>query len=189
MADLNPVEITGFLFGIAGVWLTIKKNVWCFPIGIVNVVITAWLVYQQQLFADVLQQVVYFLLLAYGWIHWTRKSTAEERISYTEKNQRIILLFIFVFGSFLMGYLLKTYTQASYPFMDSTGTVICFIAQWMIAFKKLENWYLWIVANIMYVVIYYLKDLPFYSILSFIYLIMAVAGLLEWKKIMRLQNT
>jgi nicotinamide mononucleotide transporter len=187
--QLTKAEIIGFLFGIAGVWLTIRKSIWCFPAGIVNVVITAWLVLGQQLYADVLQQAVYLILLIYGWIAWiSGRQEQSKEITLCNPKLRLYLLVCGTGASFLMGYLLKNKTDAAYPYLDSTGTIISFVAQWMIAVKKLENWYLWIVANVMYIGIYYLKDMPLYSALSGVYLVMAVIGLIEWKKIILQQK-
>lgn len=183
MTGMKALEITGFLFGIAGVYLTIARHIYCFPVGLVNVSITAWLVFHQQLYADVLQQLVYFILLIYGWVQWAKdKSTAAHTVSVSSPKNMIYLGILILLSSAALGYLLKAFTNASYPYMDSTGTVICFAAQWLIAGKKIENWYLWVVANLMYIVLYLLKDLPWYSLLSAVYLVMAVVGWREWKK-------
>ncbi len=180
---MKTLEITGFLFGIAGVFLTIRRQIFCFPVGLVNVSITAWLVFHQQLYADVLQQLVYFILLVYGWVQWAKgNSTADHTVTASSPITLIYLGILIMFSSAALGYLLRTYSNASYPYLDSTGTIICFTAQWLIAGKKIENWYLWVVANLMYIILYLLKDLPWYSLLSAVYLVMAVFGWREWKK-------
>lgn len=69
---MSALEIIGFLFGVAGVWLTIKENPWCFPVGLVNVIVSSFLFFDQKLYADVLQQIVYVVLLSYGWYEWTK---------------------------------------------------------------------------------------------------------------------
>lgn len=183
------LEIIGFISGIAGVWLTVRKNIWCFPVGIINVLITAYLVFNKTLFADTLQQIVYFILLVIGWVKWNHQSTNHTvKISRLETKYYLPLFVIFIAGSFTMSYLFKNFSNASFPFLDSVATVICFIAQWLIAKRKIENWLLWIIANPIYIVIYWLKDLPFYSILSAIYFIMAVSGWFRWKKYFVLQS-
>jgi nicotinamide mononucleotide transporter len=180
---LNYLELAGALFGIAGVWLTVKENKWCFFIGIINVLITAYLVYNLKLYADALQQVVYFVLLILGWINWNKNnSELPLKISYLKSKVRLQFILLFLFGSALLFLLLKNYTDAALPFWDSTGTVMCFIAQYLVAKKKIENWYLWLIANVMYIAIYYVKGMEYYSILSAIYFIQAVAGLLLWRK-------
>lgn len=187
---MQALEIIGFIFGIAGVWLTIKKNIWCFPIGLINVSIIGWLVFKVNLFADVLQQLMYFVLLVYGWTVWFKKSAKEKTIiSKCTLPQMGYLFLLFILASAGLGYILKNYTQAAFPYADSIGTIICFLAQGLVAVKKIENWYLWVMANLMYIVIYFLKDMPLYSILSGVYLIMAFIGLMEWRKDFKKQIT
>ena len=66
------LEIAAMLTGIAGVWLTARQNILCFPIGIINVVLYAWLFFSPgiQLYADALLQCIYVFLLIYGWMQW-----------------------------------------------------------------------------------------------------------------------
>lgn len=185
MTFFRWLELIGFVFGIAGVWLTIRKNIWCFPVGIVNVLITAFLVFDKKLFADTLQQLVYFILLVAGWVLWIKRKRIQQdiKIENTSIKEYLILIPVYLSGSFLMGWVLKNYSTASLPFADSFATVLCFMAQWMIAKRKIENWILWMVANPAYIIIYLIKDMPMYALLSAVYLAMAFMGYREWKKI------
>jgi nicotinamide mononucleotide transporter len=182
---MSPVEIIGFVFGVAGVWLTIKENVWCFPVGLINVILSLVLFYQQKLYSDAIQQFVYIILLSYGWYKWNSgKDESEElKISFSSKKLLFVLFLLCVFFSISAGALFKNYTDASLPYWDATATALSFTAQWMIAKKKVENWILWIVVNIMYIGIYIYKDLFLYAFLFFIYLILAIVGWNEWRKI------
>lgn len=190
MTFFRWLELIGFVFGIAGVWLTIRKNIWCFPVGIVNVLITAFLVFDKKLFADTLQQLVYFILLVAGWVLWIKRKRIQQdiKIENTSIKEYLILIPVYLSGSFLMGWVLKNYSTASLPFADSFATVLCFMAQWMIAKRKIENWILWMVANLAYIIIYLIKDMPMYALLSAVYLAMAFMGYREWKKIRNAQH-
>ncbi len=180
---MNEIELIGALFGIAGVWLTVKEKIGCFPLGIINVLITAYLVFSQKLYADTLQQVVYFILLMVGWVNWYKAGrTNTTAVTTMATSQRIGFLVIFISATSIMYLLLKFYTDAALPFWDSTGTVICFIAQYLVAKKKIENWLLWMIANTMYVGIFYVKGMEYYSILSIVYFVQAVFGWYDWRK-------
>jgi len=48
--------------------------------------------------------------------------------------------------------------------------------------KKVESWYWWIATNIASIPLYFVKHYVFTSVYYFILLIMAVYGLLEWRK-------
>jgi nicotinamide mononucleotide transporter len=85
--QIDPFELFGTIFGIIAVWLTIKENKFCFPVGIVNVSLYAWLFMQAKLYADSILQLIYIVLLVFGWIMWSKKNSRKElvvtfRISY-----------------------------------------------------------------------------------------------------------
>ncbi len=185
LCKMNTLEITGFLFGIAGVVLTLKENVWCFPVGLINVIVSLILFYNQKLYADSLQQLVYIALLTYGWFQWLH-GVNNNAIKISDSSKRLIVqcLIIWLSGTAILGFLLHQYTDASTPWPDSAATVLSFIAQWMVARKKVENWLLWMVVNAAYISIYIYKNLPLYAVLFAVYLILAIAGYRSWKKVM-----
>lgn len=177
------LEITGFISGVLGVYLTLKQKTACFPVGLLNVGISLVLFYRENLFADALQQVVYILLLLYGWYAWLHPGK-HPVLPVTQLRSREALLVLFsIFGCALtLGYVLATYTHAELPWTDAAASSIAFAAQYLVARKKLENWHLWILVNIAYIAIYLYKELPLYTLLSILYLALAIAGLIDWKK-------
>lgn len=188
---MDYLELAGFISGIGGVWLTARHNVWCFPVGLINVLISIWLFYCQNLYADVLQQAVYIVLLIYGWFKWFNNTSSFESTGISRLSTKgiISLSIIMTFFALLLGALLGNYTQASYPRLDSLATSMAFTAQFLVARKKIENWLLWIPVNLIYISIYFLKDLPLYAILSAVYLLLAIIGYSKWLKTMKLQNS
>jgi len=196
--EASLIEIVGFMAGVAGVWLTMKESVWNFPVGLVNVIASLVLFYNTQLYSDTIQQAVYIVLLCYGWYKWSGKdgrwkmevgsrewevgSGVKLHITTSSAQLLTILFVIFVLCSAAAGFLFWKYTNASYPYWDAAGTTLSLIAQWMIAKKKIENWLLWIVVNILYVGIYYFKHLHLYMVLYALFLGMAVAGYYQWRK-------
>lgn len=181
---MSSTEIIGFVFGIAGIWLTIKENVWCFPVGLVSVVASLVLFFQQKLYSDVIQQFVYIILLSYGWYKWIKGEANDKNLGVSSSSIKLLLtLFLFcILFSVIAGTVFKNYTDASLPYWDATATALSFVAQWMIAKKKIENWMIWIIVNVMYIGIYLYKDLFLYTALYSVYLLLAVKGWMEWKK-------
>jgi nicotinamide mononucleotide transporter len=179
---MDALEIVGFISGFAGVLLTVKKNKWCFPIGIINVILSCFLFYKSRLYADSLQQLIYIPLLIVGWLNWNKNLNQEFNAERLQKNEGIIYLSLFIFIGVLLGYILKTYSNASFPWLDSMATSASFLAQYLIAKKKIENWIIWIIVNIVYIVIYIQKDLELYAILYGIYLLLAIQGFYQWRK-------
>jgi nicotinamide mononucleotide transporter len=190
MAAWNLLEGIGLLSGIAGVWLTARHTVWCYPVGILNVCISAWIFMHQNLYADALQQVMYFILLIYGWLSWSGivKVVHREHITISTRTEQINLVLATLVGGGILGFALKQFTQAAYPWTDSLATAAAFSAQYLVARRKLSNWLWWIPVNLTYLVIYWQKGLILYAALSFIYLALAIHGYKTWKHQMKFQQ-
>jgi len=182
----SPLETAGALITVFAIWLTVKESWWCFPIGIVSSLIYAWLFFDPSVrfYSDAFLQLIYVLLLIYGWIHWTsgKKKSEALQVTLLSGPERIFLAVATLTVALVLGYLLKTHTPASLPYMDALTTCMSLAAQWLVARKKLENWMIWIVANILYVYMYVHKELMLTAVLYFVLLILAVAGRKEWKK-------
>ena len=179
---LKYLEIAGFITGIAGVWLTLRQNMWCFPVGLINVTISFFLFIRENLYADAIQQLFYVVLLSYGWYVWFRPTGAPPLPVTRLQRKYLPHLFVAIFVcTSTLGGILYSFTNASLPFIDASATSTAFAAQYLVAKKKLENWILWIVVNVAYTGIYYYKELPLYVILSIIYLALAVGGYRAWK--------
>ena len=127
----------------------------------------------------------------YGWYSWGRpKDILADKLKITKTNLSswIALLLIAVAYILITGYLFNRYTDASLPFADATTTGLSLIAMWMTARKKLENWILWFIVDILATIIYAIKGLDFYALLYFIYIGLAIAGYLNWRKLYQLQK-
>ena len=113
------LEVIAMLTGIVGVWLTMKENIWCFPIGIINVSLYAWLFLTPgvRLYADALLQGIYILLLFYGWMNWAdRNKNKDSRHTYIiEQKTTFRLLITVLISTVLLAIFLQTFTNASYP--------------------------------------------------------------------------
>ncbi len=183
--ETSALEIIGFITGVLGVWLTIRRKILCFPIGIINVLIYAYLFQSEnvRLYADALLQIIYLILLIYGWMVWNRSKNEKEEIRTVFILLAKKLVIIGVLSTIALGVFLSHYTNASLPYLDAILTIISLIAQWMIAKKMIENWLLWIVVNTIYIPLYVYKGLAFTSILYLLFLILAINGWYNWRKV------
>jgi nicotinamide mononucleotide transporter len=176
------LEWIGAISGLIGVWLTMRKNIWCFPIGLVSVSISGYLFYHANLFADTLQQLVFAILIVYGWISWQNAPNIQSTpVSALSNNSRIGYGLLSLLTGVFLGALLQQFTSAHFPYIDAVLTSFCFVGQYLIAKRKIENWHIWIFTNAGYVVLYVVKDLNVYAALYSVYLAMAVWGLKQWQ--------
>jgi len=185
---LDITEVLGFVTGAWGVWLTVKRNIWNWPIGILNNGFFLLLFVRAHLFADSSLQVVYLVLEVLGWYWWLRGGTdrTELPISRTGPRTALALAAIGVVATGVMTVGLARVDDDA-PFWDALTTVLSLIAQYMLTRKLLENWTVWIAADIVYVGLYGAKGLPLTAVLYALFLAMCVAGLLQWRAALRAQ--
>lgn len=184
MTPVDPLELLGVLTGVVAVWLTVRQNVWCWPVGLVNVALFAVVFARARLYADAGLQGVYFALCLYGWWAWLHGGRDRGPLAVTRspRRERLALAVLAVAGAALLGTLLHRGTDASFPYLDSALTAGSLAAQWLQARKRLENWLVWIAVDVVYVGMYVAKELHLTALLYAGFTALAVAGLREWRR-------
>lgn len=192
LLDTSWLEIIAVIFGLLSVWYAKKANILVYPTGIVSVVIYVYICLNAQLYADMGINVFYFFMSVYGWIMWTRKvdESKQRPITFSNKNDYLISGGMFVFSLVLIFLLLKylkagddVYWSNNVPFIDIFTTSVFIVGMWQMAMKKVENWIFWIIGDVISVPLYFYKGLVFTSLQFFVFLIIAVLGYIEWKKL------
>lgn len=186
---LGMTEVLGFITGALCVWLTVKQNIWNWPIGIANSAFFVVLFWNAKLFADMGLQFVYIALGFYGWYWWLHggKNKGTLHVSSVTKNHVIVLGLITVVATYGMTLFLRS-VHDSAPFLDALTTLLSLVAQYMLTKKLLQNWYVWITADVIYIGLYAFRELYLTSALYAIFMIMCIAGLKQWSKSLRIQN-
>jgi len=183
----NWLEVLGIITSLICVWLNTRQNVWGWFWAIVSSGIYAIIFWQSNLKSDAELQIVFILLSLYGVYEW-KFSTSEKSMLPVTKIPLLLaiicLIFLVVFAA-ISGYIHSQYLGASLPYLDAGLTAISLIATWMTARKYLENWILWIGANIFYVGMYIYKELNGTSILYILLIVLAVKGFMDWRKSIR----
>ena len=180
------LEITAVLFGFASVWYSKQNNILVFPTGLISTSIFVYLLFKWQLLGDMMINGYYFVMSLYGWYIWTRKVDTENvtPISRVTKSEQIIGVIIF---TLTLVFVYKVYQFFDMwtnwvAYVDTLTTALFFVGMWLMAKRKIENWYFWIVADIISVPLYLYKGLTFTSIQYFGFTILAIFGFLAWKK-------
>ena len=130
-----------------------------------------------------LLQIFFAIMQAYGWYYWTKGKSGTEKIqvSYLTKKEIIFWCICLLLFSLFLGVIMKKFTNADLPYLDATTTAMSVIAQWLMTKKKIENWILWIIADVVYVFMYFYKQLYPTALLYLIFLALAAIGYTEWK--------
>jgi nicotinamide mononucleotide transporter len=179
---LSEVEVWGFITGGWCVWLTVQESIWTWPIGLANNVFFFALFLQARLFADMALQIVYIVLGVLGWYWWLFGGRERSTLSIASASGTMaasvgVLVIVSTFALTL--YL--TRIRDSAPFPDALTTALSLGAQFLLSKKLLENWYLWITADVIYVWLYAYKGLFLTSALYALFLGMCFAGFFKWR--------
>lgn len=187
---ISYVELIGTLFGLVSVYLASKTNIYTWPTGIINVLFLFILFFQVQLYADMFLQVYFFVVTLYGWYNWREKKN-NNGISSIDFKTKIWLTVIIGAGTLVAGYIFSNIhlylpqyfkIQAAYPYADSFVMVLSIIATVLLAQKKVEAWYLWIIIDVVCVYLFFQKETIFLGLEYLVFLGLATYGLLNWKK-------
>ena len=181
------LELIAVFFGLLSVWFSKNNNVLVYPTGIINTSIFVYLLVKWELLGDMIINIYYFLMSIYGWYYWTRKSNNQEYTPITKINEldiKIILIIIIsstLFVSYLYSFFDKWSGLVSY--IDILTTAIFFAGMWLMARRKIESWFFWILGDVISVPLYFVKGLAFSSFQYLIFTLIAVAGYYKWKSI------
>ncbi|WP_055434725.1 nicotinamide riboside transporter PnuC [Lacinutrix algicola] len=180
------LEIIVFVFGIASVIYAKRENILVYPTGLVATVITVYLLYKAEYFGDMMMNFYYSVMSLYGWWNWARKKENEyilplSRTNIQEKLIGIALFFITMFVTYLV-YSVYNYKLEIPNYIDIFTSGIFFTAMWYMATKKLANWTLWIIADLITIPLYAYRGLGILSLQYLIFTILAIQGYKQWKK-------
>jgi len=183
------IEIFGVITGILYVILEVKQNRMLWPLGILTSAAYVYIFFTGKFYADMGLQGYYVLISIYGWYYWSKGGSKRENgeLPVVRINLRQLLLLFMVFVASWGGiyFVLSRYTDSTVPVGDSFTTAMAIVATWMLTRKIIEQWFLWIVANIVSVGLYLYKGLYPTVILYVVYTGMAVYGYMEWKRSMK----
>lgn len=180
------LEGIAFIFGIVSVWFAKQENIWVYPTGIICTVITVYLLFINSYIGDMMMNLYYSIMSVYGWWNWSRKkgNLYVLPISRTNQKEKQVGVFLFVFTMLVTYGVYRgfNYTLEIPNYIDIVTSGIFFTAMWYMANKKIENWALWIVGDLITIPLYAYRGLGMLSLQYLIFTILAIYGYLEWKK-------
>lgn len=183
---ISLIESFGFVTGAVCVLLVVEQNIWNFPIGIANNVFFIILFIEARLYGDMALQFVYVVLGFMGWYQWLYggESRTALHVSHMPVNTGAVLAVLGAAGTAGLTVLLAHYNDSA-PFLDALTTVLSLVAQYLLNGKRIENWYVWITADVIYIYLYAQKELYLTAALYALFIVMCLAGLAEWKRTLR----
>jgi nicotinamide mononucleotide transporter len=180
---MSCLSVIALLTGVLGVWLTIKQNIWCWPLALISVIASFVEFYKQRLFGDMALQVFYFFAGVYGWYFW--KINQKNSFEITKiKNKQIPFFILITVLQAVVYYYLLIYFKSDKVLFDAILTACSLTATYMMTKKWVENWLLWVFIDTAYVVLYFSKLMWAFALLYGIFALVAYYGWKKWKTIL-----
>jgi nicotinamide mononucleotide transporter len=179
---VSSIEIVAAILGVVNIILLVRRSIWNYPFGIVMVTLYGVVFFQARLFSDALLQVFFFVVQIYGWWVWyhARDHAGLVKVELMSARSRVICAAVIVVATVAEGWYLANYTTDSAPWMDANTTAMSVVAQYLLSIRKIENWVLWIVTDVVQIGLYYWKGLYPTTGLYILFLILSCVGLYEW---------
>lgn len=183
------LEFTAFIFGILSVWYAKKENSLVFPTGIIATIISVYIMFKAQYLADMSINIYYTIMSIYGWYKWTKWTNTKKDdlpITRTSLKEKKIGFMLFLGTGILCWsiYTLFGVEVKQNNWIDIFTTSVFFTAMWYMALKKIENWTLWIIGDLLVIPIFWFRELYIFAFQYIIFTILAILAYLEWKKIL-----
>jgi nicotinamide mononucleotide transporter len=182
------LEFIAVLAGIGSVWYSKKENILVYPVGLVNTIIYIYISLKGHLFGEASVNLYYTIMSMYGWYLWTR--TKEDHhtpvLQITNSNTKEWVGQVGFFTAFYLviyfplSYLKTAFAPEAIPWADSLASASAYTGMWLMAKKKVESWFWWIVTNTASIPLYFVKGYAFTSVQYIVLLVLAVFGWISW---------
>lgn len=179
---MSPLEIIGTLFGFANIILLIRRSVWNFPAAMVMVSCIGVVLFGVKLYAEAGLQAFFFIVNLYGWYLWRRAGGMEHAVAvrWLDWRGRVGWALATAVLSLGLGWTLARLTDAALPMIDSAVAGMSIAAQFLLSFRRIENWVLWIVVDVVSIGLYLDRGLGLLAMLYVAFLLLSVIGLRQW---------
>ncbi len=179
---MSLTELLGFLTGVVNVWLLARQILWNWPVGMANNLLYFAVFLHSGLYGDAGLQLIYAGLGVYGWWHWSHPAPGRTTLSVARMSPMtwIWLIPATALATFVLAMFLVRFTDSTVPRWDALTTALSLAATYGQTKKLLESWWIWILADLIYVPLYIYKGLWLTSGLYVIFMILCIVGLRAW---------
>ncbi|ANY19299.1 Nicotinamide riboside transporter PnuC [Tsuneonella dongtanensis] len=187
---MSPLEIAGTVLGLINIVLLIRRSVWNFPVAMAMVSCIGVVLFGARLYAEAGLQVFFFVVNAWGWWMWSRAKGRGDTVPvrWLDWPSRIGWAAGAAIFSVLLGLALARWTDAALPMADSAVAGMSVVAQILLGLRRIENWVLWIVIDVVSIALYLDRGLNLLAALYFAFLVLSVVGLREWTRSTRMET-
>ncbi|RQR73173.1 MULTISPECIES: nicotinamide riboside transporter PnuC [unclassified Burkholderia] len=190
---MSALEIIGVAVSALAIWLTARRKMLCWPIGLASVALYGWIFFDARLYSDALLQGAFAALQLYGWWRWLAQQRHGDDagrdgprtvapVGGVRFAQLAPDLIAAVSLSALLGAAMARYTDAALPWIDASLAAFSLVAQLWTARRYIVSWTLWIAVDAVYVGVFIYKGLYLTSGLYALFLVLAALGWRDWSR-------
>ena len=184
--EASWLEIVAFVLAIAMVMLNMRVNALAWPLAIVSSLLYFALFWSSRLYGDASLQIFFAVIALWGWWQWLRGTAANGaalQVRTLPARARWALIGALAIAWPATGLFLKTFTNTDVPWWDAFPTAASVIGQWLLGRKYIENWFAWIVVNVVSVGLFAYKGLWLTTLLYSLFIAMSFVGWRAWRKL------
>ncbi|MGO1245097.1 MAG: nicotinamide riboside transporter PnuC [Sphingobacterium sp.] len=181
--DTSWLELSAVAFGVIQVFLSKANKLSNYYFGIISILLTISVYFDARLYAEILLNLYYLAMSIYGIWYWKFKSYQETPITNCTKREWGIVIAIVLGGYIFLYSSLVNFTDSDVPFLDAIVSSTAWAGMWLLAKRKIENWILLNISNIIAIPLLFHKNLYLFACLTIVLFIVAIFGYLKWKSI------
>lgn len=181
----NPISLVSGMLGICSVVLGAQGNILTFVFGFAQVATYTYLCCVERFYAEIAINIYYFITMIYGVYCWrNRLSNNSLQVQTRRLSIKLIawgMLLIALF-SWLTGWLLARFTDDPQPYMDAFTTVPAIAAQLLMVLAYREQWYLWLVVDVLAVVMWFRAENYCMAAQYVFWCVNCIYGYIQWTR-------
>jgi nicotinamide mononucleotide transporter len=187
MIGSSLIEYVAVSCGFLNIFLIIKRSAWNYLFGLIMVVLYAKIFFEYQLYSDSMLQVFFFFAQLYGLYNWMKHKAADGKVLVAKLENRyfVFTMLATIVLWFLLSSVMRQYTDATHPIWDSAIAALSVSAQILLMRRHAQSWYLWIAVDVLAIGLFTIKGLAPTAVLYGVFLVLAIVGLMQWRRAAR----
>ena len=183
------LEIIAVITGMLSIWYSYRIHILVYPIGMISLALYVFIFIKNGLYANAVINFLYFVISIFGWWNWLRQRTTDNgqqttdkvelKVSYLSKKENAITITILVILIFFINLFTTNDILIRLDYYTSAAGLIAMV---LTSFKKVENWFFYLVADIVLIPLCIYNGLYLTSIQYVAYTILAIMGYINWNK-------
>ena len=180
---MSQLEWLAAALVLINVALVALRSVWNYPFALVAVSLYAAVFYDARLYSDMVLQGFFFTLNLYGWASWLRaKGDGGIPVGWLDARSRRGWAAVTIVAWLGWSFAMDRHTDAVAPWIDGAIAMLSITAQWLLARRRVESWYLWILVDLIAIPLFVSRGLYATSAVYVVLLGLSIDGLIQWRR-------